>query len=136
MSKPSDTWQRAFAHAQLQRQLQQRHLASIEGEVNRLMQQREELLGRSVESDTTFPMATSSALRRYDRIQRELQKAAQLRQATLAQLSSAEARLQVVDERLREAQTWEDRISQGRSLEDMTSMRLISDLSSPAQEDS
>jgi hypothetical protein len=134
MSKPSDSWQRVLNHVQLQHQLQQRQLAGIDAELNRLLQQRDELLARSGETDTTFPMAASSALRRLDRVLRELQKTAHSRQATATQLRIVEARRQVVEERKREAVGWEDRLAEGRSLEDMTALRLIADPSSPAQE--
>lgn len=134
MATEGRDWRRLLDQVELQRQLQARQLAGMDSELSALSIEFNELLVASENSGPYDRLCSPFLLRRLDRLRREIARLTASRSTKLEQIRSADARSRVVETKLSEARTWEERQAQQRSIEDATLLRLVAEASSLAQE--
>lgn len=119
---------------ELQRELQRRQLAMIDGDLSQISSQREDLLSSAEQSETYCPLTGPHTLKRLDRLRRDLEVLAANRRAQLEHLTSIDARIRVVEQRVTQALHREERQEQGKAIEEVTTLRLLTGQASLAQD--
>jgi hypothetical protein len=115
---------------ELQRELQRRQLAMIDGDLSQISSQREDLLSSAEQSESYCPLTGPYTLKRLDRLRRDLEVLAANRRAQLEHLTSIDARIRRVTQALHR----EERQEQGKAIEEVTTLRLLTGQASLAQD--
>lgn len=134
MATEGRDWRRLLDQVELQRQLQERQLAAVDSELAALTAEFDELLAAPADGEAYDRLCSPFLLRRLDRLRHEIARLTAGRAARLEQIRSADARSRVVETKLSEARSWEERQAQQRSIEEATLLRLVAEPSSLAQE--
>lgn len=134
MARGSRNWNRLLDQVELQRQLQRRQLALIDGDLSQINARRDDLLANAAQTETYNPLTGPFVLKRLDRLRRDLEVLSANRRAQLEHLTTIDARMRVVESRMTQALHWEERQEQGKTIEEVTALRLLEGQASLVQD--